>query len=133
MSERARNQSWYDKAHESWPYLLLGAFLVVIVYKFHTSDRTISGSPFAIDAGELQSVPLEIIDLKKLAIAHRIQSFAMSDGLLGDHWLYATAREYTYPIKYLKQSNFYFALEGEPAPVNCNKIGIGKKVILYEC
>jgi hypothetical protein len=133
MSDRAHNQSWYDAAYKGWPYLLLGIFLVVIVYKFHTSDRTISGSPFAIDAGELQSVPLEIIDLKKLAITYRIQSFAMSNGLLGDHWLYATAREYAYPIKYLKQSNFYFSLEGEGAPAYCQKIGIGKKVILYEC
>ena len=133
MSERARNQSWYDKAHEGWPYLLLGAFLVVIVYKFHTSDRTISGSPFAIDAGEEQSLPLVVVNLKKLAVAYRIKNFAMSKSFIDDAWINATVREYTYPIKYLKESNFYFSLEGEGAPAYCQKIGMEKKVILYEC
>lgn len=133
MSDRAHNQSWYDRVKKNWPYLLMGILLVGALYKFYVSDKTISGSPFAIDAGEEQSLPLVVVNLKKLAVAYRIKNFAMSKSFIDDAWINATVREYTYPIKYLKESNFYFSLEGEGAPAYCQKIGIGKKVILYEC
>jgi hypothetical protein len=96
-------------------------------------DKAPITSPFAIHAGEENSVPEEIIAMKRLAAEFHIETFSLSQSLLQNNYITQRAIETLYPTRFFLDSKMKFALRNEDYPEGCNQLWIDGDVALVEC
>jgi len=85
------------------------------------------------NAGIVNVLPSEAIDLKKTASELNIDQFNLSDLILEDDYLFQRIVEYNYPIRFNKNSKFVFLLKNEENISSCKAIKITKYLKLFEC
>ena len=117
-------------------FFIAACFTIIQLYnRLHYRLLIPFQSPFALGAGEVQSLPPMVLDMAKLASKHGILQFSLSKGLRErDHGTtMAHSVEFLYPIKMISDSGNIFALVQEemPAP-GCRMDTLGD-IVLYDC
>lgn len=85
------------------------------------------------DAGIINVLPSEAIDIKKTARELNIGQFNLSDSIIEDDYLFQRIIEYNYPIRFNINSNFIFLLKNEENINLCKVIKLTSHIKLFEC
>ncbi len=87
---------------------------------------------FQKDAGH-EVLPMEIQDMKRLAVKNSIESFVLSGELSSDSLLRQRAVEFLYPVKMLPDAKMIFAIQSSPFSKKCKLLATEGVIYLYEC
>lgn len=113
-------------------YVKIGLSLINGTY----TKAFIDVSPFSIGAGEKDSLPPEILEIKTIAMRNGLKTFSLHYPSYDEStklFFRARALEFLYPIKIDVNSKYIFAI-GEHEPLNaCRAIDHLQVVTLYEC
>lgn len=100
------------------------------------TKKFLSVSPFSKGAGEVDSLPPEVLDLRSLVEKNRLISFSLRFSSMDESKkLYITARsiEFLYPARIDEKSRFIILIGELPFLENCKIIDKLKNNTLYEC
>jgi hypothetical protein len=92
----------------------------------------ISVSPFAINAGEADSLPSEVLAAKKLIDRNSLKTFSLDKKFLNDPLLYQRVIEFSYPARFSK-SNYFIGIVNGELKSKCNLIDSDADVGAYVC
>ncbi len=82
--------------------------------------------------GEKESLPTELIEIKKILIKHNLKEFNLDKKLILDTYYYQRTIEYFYPIKFNKSSS-YIISKTRNIQSGCKKLFANKKLIFEKC
>lgn len=100
------------------------------------TKKFLSVSPFSKGAGEVDSLPPEVLDLRSLVERNRLISFSLRFSSMDESKkLFITARsvEFLYPARIDENSRFIIFIGELPFLENCKIIDKFKNNTLYEC
>jgi len=100
------------------------------------TKKFLSVSPFSKGAGEVDSLPPEVLDLRSLVEKNRLISFSLRFTSIDESKkLFITARsvEFLYPVRIDDNSRFIIFIGELPFLENCKIIDKFKNNTLYEC
>lgn len=100
------------------------------------TKKFISVSPFSKGAGEVDSLPPEVLDIKNMSERNNLSAFNLefssnyeSTKLL----ITARALEFLYPVRIDVDSRFIFLIGDKPLLKNCKILDQLQQTKLYEC
>ena len=107
-----------------------------IFYIFHFRsgfEYEVFKNAFSKDAGIVNVLPHEAIDIKKTVKKLNIDQFNLSNTIIEDDYLFQRIIEYNYPIRFNVNSKFIFLLKSEEDIRSCKAIETTNYLKLFEC
>jgi hypothetical protein len=96
----------------------------------------IDGSPFSKGAGEVDSLPPEIIDIKHMSERNNLSTFSLqfsSKDELYKIFIIARTLEFLYPVRIDADSRFIFFIGEQPLLKSCKILDQLHQIALHEC
>lgn len=116
--------------------LLVGIGLVfsyAFLARNSLQDTAIKGSPFSINAGEQQSLPSIVIEMRDLAAQLDLKEFRLSPLFVNNEFLRQRSVEFLFPKKIVDSAKIVMAHKSEAQFTGCKLIGSGREINIYEC
>jgi len=115
-------------------FILICVLQLLYIFHYRSGfDTELLGKSFSNKAGEEQSLPPETIEIKRILIDLKLNSFNLSDYIKSDIYLYQRTIEYNYPLRLNTNLNTAFFLKKEIHPAKCKIIKTSKFIKLVEC
>jgi hypothetical protein len=92
-------------------------------------------SPIEENAGIKESIPLEAVEIKKIAATYKLDNFNLSNKILEDEYLKQSIIEYLYPLRLENKTTSFFYLNNESdlKEKGCVELAKSSLTILYQC
>ena len=96
----------------------------------------IAVSPFSKGAGEVDSLPPEVLDIKNMSERNNLSTFNLEFSSKDESmklFIIARALEFLYPVRIDVDSRYIFFIGGKPLLKSCKILDQLHQITLYEC
>jgi hypothetical protein len=115
-------------------FILICVLQLFYIFHYRSGfNAELLGRSFNNKAGEEQSLPPETLEIQRILIDLKLNSFNLSDNIKSDTYLYQRTIEFNYPFRLNVNLNTIFFLKSEILPEKCQIIKTSKFIKLVEC
>ena len=93
----------------------------------------IAVSPFSKGAGEVDSLPPELLDIKNMIERNNLSTISLQFSSKDESMKFFSAVEFLYPVRIDTDSRFIFLIGEQPLLKSCKILDQIHQIALYEC